>query len=105
MNTEKQIEFDKIKEKWKSLAVTDKAREKIDGAACCLSESELRKQMRDTTNSRKLMEALGTPPFQTVEEVKGILSSELSQLPGGIIIYLTAFYLSADLLSHFLKLL
>ncbi len=75
MNTEKQIEFDKIKEKWKSLAVTDKAREKIDGAACCLSESELRKQMRDTTNSRKLMEALGTPPFQTVEEVKGILSS------------------------------
>ena len=33
MNTEKQIEFDKIKEKWKSLAVTDKAREKIDSAA------------------------------------------------------------------------
>lgn len=39
-----------------------------------MSESELRKQLRDTTNSKKLMELLGTPPLQNVNEIKEILS-------------------------------
>ena len=30
MNIEKQIEFDKIKEIWKNLCITDKAKELID---------------------------------------------------------------------------
>ena len=55
MNIDKQIEFDKIKEMWKGLAVTDKAKEIIEETGCYLAESELRKQMRDTTNSRILI--------------------------------------------------
>lgn len=73
MNTEKQIEFDKIKEMWMNLAVTDYAKKKIKGVSFYLAESELRKQLRDTTDSRNLLEKLGTPPLQNVEEIKTIL--------------------------------
>ena len=73
MNIEKQIEFDKIKEIWMALAVTDQAKERINNVTFYLSESELRKQLRDTTDSRRLIEKLGTPPLQNVEEAKEIL--------------------------------
>ena len=73
MNIDKQIELDKIKELWKNLAVTDKAKETIESVTCYLSESELGKQLKDTTNSRKLIEKLGTPPLQNVAEAKEIL--------------------------------
>jgi len=36
MNIEKQIEFDKIKEKWEALAVTECAKEKIKNWSFCL---------------------------------------------------------------------
>lgn len=73
MNIEKQIEFDKIKETWMNLAVTDHAKEKIRETSFYLSEGELRKQLRDTTDSRNLIEKLGTPPLQNVAEIKEIL--------------------------------
>lgn len=74
MNIEKQIEFDKIKEAWEALAVTDFAKEMIVEVSCYLVEGELRKHLRDTTNSRLLMEKLGTPPLQNVAEAKEILT-------------------------------
>lgn len=73
MNIEKQIEFDKIKELWKNLAVTGKAKETIGEVTCYLSESELRKQLSDTTNSRNMVEKFGNPPLQNVDEAKEIL--------------------------------
>lgn len=74
MKIEKQIEFDKIKEYWKALAVTDCAKEMITGVSCYLVEGELRKHLRDTTNSRLLMEKLGAPPLQNVAEAKEIVT-------------------------------
>lgn len=73
MNIEKQIEFDKIKELWKNLCVTDKAKEQIDKISFYLSERELRKQLKDTTDSRTMLEKLGMPPLPNVEEIKEIL--------------------------------
>lgn len=73
MNIEKQIEFDKIKDMWADLAVTDVAREKIRGVSIYLSEQELKKQLRDTTDARHLIEKLGTPPLQNVTEMREIL--------------------------------
>ena len=70
MNIEKQIEFDKIKEKWADLAVTGQAKEIINNMAFCLSESDLRRQLKDTTDSRDLIEKLGTPPLPDVKEIK-----------------------------------
>lgn len=73
MNIEKQIEFDQIKEMWMNLALTEGAKEQIRGMSFLLSEGELRKQLRDTTNSRKLIEKLGMPPLQNVAEAKEII--------------------------------
>lgn len=73
MDITRQIEFDKIKELWKSLAVTDAAKQQIDAMTCYLSESTLRKALRDTTDSRHLIETLGTPPLQNVAEIRDIL--------------------------------
>lgn len=73
MNIEKQIEFDKIKKLWKALAITEWAKEKIENTSFYLSERELRKEIRDTTDSRELIERLGTPPLQRVAEMKAIL--------------------------------
>ncbi len=73
MNIEKQIEFDKVKELWKKLAVTDWAKVKIEEAGPYLSENELRKHMKDTTAARNLIEKLGTPPLQNMSEIKEII--------------------------------
>lgn len=75
MNIEQQIEFDKIKETWMNLAVTAQAKERIREVTFYLSERELRKQLRDTTDARALMEKLGTPPLQSVDEIKDILAA------------------------------
>lgn len=71
---EKQIEFDKIKEMWARLCVTDGAKEKVENQSFYLSENELRKQMRDTTDGRSMIDKLGTPPLPELEELKGIVS-------------------------------
>lgn len=73
MNIEKQIEFDKVKELWANLAVTDVTKEQIKNASIYLAENELRKQLRETTESRFLIEKMGTPPLQNISEMKEIL--------------------------------
>lgn len=73
MNIEKQIEFDKIKENWMELAITGQAKEQIRNVSFCLSEMELRKQLKDTTDGRNMMENLGAPPLQNVSEIREIL--------------------------------
>lgn len=70
MDIEKQIEFDKIKENWISFTVTRHAKEMIKELSFYLSESELKRQLKDTTDSRDLIEKLGTPPLPDVEEIK-----------------------------------
>ena len=73
MNIDRQIEFDKVKEIWAGLAITDRAKEKISKASLYFSENELRKQLRDTTDARNLIEKIGTPPLQNISEIKDIL--------------------------------
>lgn len=75
MNLEQQIEFHKIKERWIELAVTDGAKEKIREIEIYRKESELQKAQRDTSNSRNLIEQLGTPPFQNLTELKEALEA------------------------------
>lgn len=74
MNTETQIEFDKIKEIWSELASTDYAKEKICETGIILNERELRKALQDTTDSREFIEKQGNPPLQNVTEIREILT-------------------------------
>lgn len=73
MNIERQIEFDMVKEIWSELAVTDPAKERIREATLYFSETELKKQLKDTTDARFLIEKLGTPPLQNMTEIKEAL--------------------------------
>lgn len=73
MNIEKQIEFDKVKDIWTDLAITDWAKERIREATLYYSEMKLKKQLRDTTDARFLMEKLGTPPLQNITEIREVL--------------------------------
>ena len=72
-NIEKQIEFDRIKQIWSELAVTGNAKAKIAESTFITDELELRKQLRDTTNAREMIETLGNPPLQDVSEIREIL--------------------------------
>ena len=75
MNTEQQIEFDKVKGIWSELAVTAYAKEMIEGTSIILDETELKRQQKETTNSKKMIEKLGEPPLQDVTEIKEILTA------------------------------
>ena len=73
MNLDRTLEFDKVKEIWKTLAVTEVAKQKIENAGFVSAELELRKELKDTTNARELIERLGTPPLQNVTEIKDVM--------------------------------
>lgn len=73
MNIDKQIEFDKVKEIWAELAITDYAKEKIKSIELCFSENELNKELRDTTEAKELIEKVGTPPLQNITEIRDVL--------------------------------
>jgi len=75
MNIEKQIEFDRIKTLWSELAVTDRAKERIREISILYSESDVKKQLRDTTEARFLIEKLGKPPLQNISEIKEVMQS------------------------------
>lgn len=71
--TEKTLEFDKIKENWKALALTDWAKQEIEEAQPCLSELELRAKLKDTTEARILLEKCGNPPLTSLEGIHELL--------------------------------
>lgn len=74
MNIEKQIEFDKIKNMWKELAITDYAKDQIENIDIALDEMELRNRLRDTANGKEMIEKLGTPPLQNITEIREIMA-------------------------------
>ena len=75
LKIDKQIEFDKVKEIWAESAITDDAKEKIRMCELYFSESELKKQIRETTAARQMIEKVGTPPLQNITEMKEILTT------------------------------
>ena len=75
MNTEQQIGFDKVKEMWAQLAITAYAKEKIAEIMIITDEKELRHQLKETTDSRNMIERLGNPPLQDVTEIREILQA------------------------------
>ena len=55
---ENQIEFNKVRQIWSGLAITTKAKEQIAGKWIILDEGILRKELRDTTDAKELIEKL-----------------------------------------------
>lgn len=72
--TEKILEFDKIKEIWSALALTDSAKREIRETEPVLSEVELRARLRETTEAKTMMEEMGTPPLSAMEGVRELMN-------------------------------
>lgn len=70
---ENKIEFNRVKQIWSDFAVTSKTKECIADKWIILDERELRRELRDTTDARELIEKLGNPPLQDVSEILEIL--------------------------------
>ncbi len=70
IQTDKILEFDKIKEKWSELALTAWAKERIRDTIPYLSESELRAKLRETSEARVLIEKSGNPPLVSLNGIR-----------------------------------
>lgn len=68
-DTEKILEFDRIKEKLAELACTEKARQQIQELKPSLSELEVKASQRETTEARKMIEICGNPPVTALQGV------------------------------------
>ena len=67
------IEFNKVKDIWSSFAITSKAKEQIKERSIILNESLLRREIKDTSDAKDMIEKLGNPPLQDVSEIIEIL--------------------------------
>lgn len=67
------LELERIKEIWMGLALTAAARGRIEAAEPILAERELSAALRETTESRQLLEKFGTPPLVSLEGMEQIL--------------------------------
>ena len=73
--TEISLEFDKIKEQWTDCALTKAARKAIADTHLILSQTELSARLRETTESRQMLEKCGTPPLVSLEGIEEMLSA------------------------------
>lgn len=73
--TEISLEFDKIKMQWADCALTEAARKAIQDTHLILSETELAVRLRETTESRQMLEKCGTPPLVSLEGIEELLSA------------------------------
>ena len=73
MDIETMLEFNTVKEQWENLALTLGAQEQIRECVPFLKESDLRKELKETTQARSMIEQCGTPPLVALSEMREIL--------------------------------
>ena len=73
--TEISLEFDKIKEIWTDCALTEAARKAIQDTHMIFSETELAARLRETTESRQMLEKCGTPPLVSLDGIEELLAA------------------------------
>lgn len=69
IDTEKVLEFDIIKRKLSELAYTEKAKKEVENLAPYLSEPEVKKKLRETTEAKTMIEKCGMPPATALEGI------------------------------------
>lgn len=72
---EQLLEFDKIKELWADYALTEAAKERIQGAQPVLSEAELSVMQRETSQGKRMIELLGNPPLASIQGLSEIVDA------------------------------
>ncbi len=75
INHREMLEFDKIIQQLKDLAMTESAKAKFDVLEPFLSETELQNKQRETTEARILLDARGNIPLGEIGFISGIVDA------------------------------
>lgn len=73
--TEQVLEFNRIKEVWKEFALTDFAKQEIDGIVPYLSEIELAARQRETSEAKMMLMKAGNPPLTSLQGLQGYVDA------------------------------
>ncbi len=73
-NTYKTLEFNKILEKISDYALSENAKNKILTLSPFLSERECKKNLKDTTEAKNIIDSIGNPPITSMLELDKILT-------------------------------
>ncbi len=73
LNTNTTLEFNQILSNLSEFALSESAKTKIMALSPSLSERECKRHMRDTSEAKKVIESLGTPPIAIMTELDKIL--------------------------------
>lgn len=73
-NSYKILEFNKITKKLAEYACTEGAKERLTALEPILSESELERSLRETTEARTILDAAGQPPLTSLSDMEKILT-------------------------------
>lgn len=71
------LEFDQIIETLKNYALTDGAKKRFDGLEPSMSQKELLVKTMETTEARKTLDVLGTPPLMAVKKIRELTDGAL----------------------------
>ncbi|MBP1755376.1 MAG: mismatch repair protein MutS domain protein [Firmicutes bacterium] len=64
------LEFNKIRNKLSEYAVSERARQKLLELVPYLSEREVKAKINDTTEGRKILDHIGTPPLAVMKDIE-----------------------------------
>lgn len=64
------LDFTTIKKQCSEFAATEVAKQEIEQLVPILNEDELKKQLRDTTQARQMLDSVGMPPIPTMEQIE-----------------------------------
>ncbi|WP_349669637.1 DNA mismatch repair protein MutS, partial [Lacrimispora sp.] len=73
------LEFNRIIEKLEELALTEGAKERIRNLTPELKEAEVRKNLRDTTQARMILDQMGQPPAVAMNGMTAIFKSVMQE--------------------------
>ncbi|MBE5992098.1 MAG: DNA mismatch repair protein MutS [Paenibacillaceae bacterium] len=73
------LEFNRIIEKLEELALTEGAKERIRNLTPELKEAEVRKNLRDTTQARMILDKMGQPPAVAMNGMTAIFKSVMQE--------------------------
>ncbi|NNJ32160.1 endonuclease MutS2 [Lacrimispora defluvii] len=73
------LEFNRIIEKLEELALTEGAKERIRNLTPELNEAEVRKNLRDTTQARMILDQMGQPPAVAMNGMTAIFQSVMQE--------------------------
>ncbi|MCL1834417.1 MAG: hypothetical protein FWG49_07945, partial [Leptospirales bacterium] len=67
------LEFHKILEKLEEYSYTEYAKEKFRNLTPYLSEDKVNSALNETTEARKILDSIGTPPLVSMKDVEKFL--------------------------------